>query len=153
MLSRHLHLQSFFLSGRRGSTKGSSQHTQRAIGGMGMVSRAIPRSRAHRAIPMTGGAEGVAHVFLSEDAGLSWRPIDTLEMPDVAYHAAVFETHEPYRLFVANDCGVWMTEDFAAWTDVSTTLPNVIVSDLVYHHRDQSLTAATYGRGVWRVIL
>ena len=123
------------------------------IGGMGMVSRAIPRSRAHHAIPMTGGAEGVAHVFLSEDAGLSWRPIDTPEMPDVAYHAAVFETHEPYRLFVANDCGVWMTEDFAAWTDVSTTLPNAIVSDLVYHHRDRSLTAATYGRGVWRVIL
>jgi photosystem II stability/assembly factor-like uncharacterized protein len=123
------------------------------IGGMGIVSRAIPRSRAHRAIPMTGGAEGVAHVFLSEDGGLSWRPIDTPEMPDVAYHAAVFETHEPYRLFVANDCGVWMTEDFAVWTDVSTTLPNVIISDLVYHHRDRSLTAATYGRGVWRVIL
>ena len=70
-----------------------------------------------------------------------------------AYHAAVFETHEPYRLFVANDCGLWMTGDFAVWTDVSTTLPNAMTSDLVYHHRDRSLTAATYGRGVWRVIL
>ena len=48
-------------------------------------------------------------------ASPSW--IDTPEMPDVAYHAAVFETHEPYRLFVANDCGVWMTADFATWTD------------------------------------
>jgi hypothetical protein len=46
-----------------------------------------------------------------------------------------------------------MTEDFAAWTDVSTTLPNAIINDLVYHHRDRSLTAATYGRGIWRVIL
>ena len=24
------------------------------------------------------------------------------------------------------------------------------ISDLVYHHRDRSLTAATYGRGIWR---
>ncbi len=53
-------------------------------------------------------------------------------MPDVGYHAAVFETHEPYRLFVACDYGVWMTKDLAAWTDVSTTLPNAIISDLVF---------------------
>jgi hypothetical protein len=100
-----------------------------------------------------GGGRSLEHLFLAEDGGLTWRPIDTPAMPDVAYHAALFETHELYRLFVANDCGVWMTEDFAAWTDVSTTLPNAMISDLVYHHRDRSLTAATYGRGIWRVIL
>jgi hypothetical protein len=123
------------------------------IGGTGMVSRAIPRKRAHAAAAATSSLENIAHVFLSEDSGLLWRAIDTPEMPDVAYHAAVFETHEPYRLFVANDGGVWMTEDFASWIDISTTLPNAIVSDLVYHHRDRSLTAATYGRGIWRVFL
>jgi photosystem II stability/assembly factor-like uncharacterized protein len=123
------------------------------IGGTGVVPRAVPRARARGAMSMTSGTENFAHVFLSEDGGVSWRPIDSPEMPNVAYHAAVFETHEPYRLFVANDCGVWMTEDFAAWTDVSTTLPNAMISDLVYHHRDRSLTAATYGRGIWRVIL
>ena len=108
---------------------------------------------ACRGEPPRAALENIAHVFLSEDGGLVWRAIDTPEMPDVAYHAAVFETHEPYRLFVANDCGVWMTEDFASWIDISTTLPNAIVSDLVYHHRDRSLTAATYGRGIWRVFL
>ncbi len=123
------------------------------IGGTGIVSRAMPRGRRHGAAPITSGEEHLAHVFLSEDCGLSWRPIDTPEMPDVAYHAAVFETHEPYRLFVANDCGVWMTPDFAAWTDFSTSLPNVIIADLVYHHRDRTLTAATHGRGIWRIIL
>jgi photosystem II stability/assembly factor-like uncharacterized protein len=123
------------------------------VSGIGMVSRALPRARRYAAAPITSGMDGMAHVFLSEDGGLSWRPIGTPEMPNVAYYAAVFETHEPYRLFVANDCGVWMTQDFAAWTDVSTTLPNAIISDLVYHHRDRSLTAATHGRGIWRVIL
>jgi hypothetical protein len=123
------------------------------LGGTGTVSRAIPRARRRRAISITSGTENIAHVFLSEDGGVTWRPIDTPAMPDVAYHAAVFETHEPYRLFVACDYGVWMTNDFTAWTDVSTTLPNAIISDLVYQHRDRSLTAATYGRGIWRVIL
>jgi photosystem II stability/assembly factor-like uncharacterized protein len=123
------------------------------VGGTGVIPQMVPRSRAHAAVPLTSGTENLAHVFLSEDGGFCWRPIDTPEMPNVAYHAAVFETHEPYRLFVANDIGVWMTEDFKAWTDISTTLPNAIISDLVYHHRDRSLTAATYGRGIWRVIL
>ena len=123
------------------------------VGGTGMFSRATPRARRYGSAPITSGMQDMAHVFLSEDGGLTWRPIGTPEMPNVAYHAAVFETHEPYRLFVANDCGVWMTEDFAAWTDVTTTLPNAMISDLVYHHRDRSLTAATYGRGIWRVIL
>src|SRR5262249_27081634 len=30
-------------------------------------------------------------------------------------------------------------------------LPSVVVSDLVYHDKDQTLTAATYGRGIWRI--
>ncbi len=82
------------------------------IGGTGTVPRAIPRARRRRAISITSGTENIAHVFLSEDGGVTWRPIDTPGMPDVAYHAAVFETHEPYRLFVACDYGVWMTNDF-----------------------------------------
>jgi photosystem II stability/assembly factor-like uncharacterized protein len=123
------------------------------VGGTGMAARAIPRKRTHHATAEASALENIAHVFLSEDGGLAWRAIDTPEMPDVAYHAAVFETHEPYRLFVGNDAGVWMTEDFASWIDVSTTLPNAIISDLVYHHRDCCLTAATYGRGIWRLFL
>ena len=123
------------------------------VGGTGLFPRTMARARRHGPADLTIGAENIAHVFLSDDGGFSWRPIDTPAMPDVAYHAAVFETHEPYRLFVANDCGVWMTEDFAVWTDISTTLPNAMISDLVYHHRNRCLIAATYGRGIWRVIL
>ncbi len=124
------------------------------VGGTGIVSRAIPRKMAYdKPGPLTSGVENIAHVFLSEDGGLTWKAIDTPEMPKVAYHAAVFETHEPYRLFVSNDCGVWMTADLATWTDLSMTLPNVMINDLVYHDRDRTLTAATYGRGIWRAAI
>jgi photosystem II stability/assembly factor-like uncharacterized protein len=124
------------------------------VGGTGMVSRAVPRKLAYgQPGPLTSGTENIAHVFLSEDGGLTWKAIDTPEMPKVAYHAAVFETHEPFRLFVSNDCGVWMTADLETWTDLSMTLPNVMINDLVYHDRDRTLTAATYGRGIWRALV
>jgi photosystem II stability/assembly factor-like uncharacterized protein len=104
-----------------------------------------------------GGASGqigrahlFGHVFYTEDAGQTWRAIDSPEMPDVPFNAAVFETHEPHRLFVACDCGVWITEDMAHWTDASDRLPAAMVSDLVYHHKDRALIAATYGRGIWK---
>jgi photosystem II stability/assembly factor-like uncharacterized protein len=120
------------------------------VGGTGSTPRAMRRAMRYGAEPLTSGAENFTHVFLSDDGGLTWRAIDGPDMPQVAYHAAVFETHEPHRLFVSTDCGVWMTADLAAWTDVSTTLPNVMISDLVYHDGDRTLTAATHGRGIWR---
>jgi len=30
-------------------------------------------------------------------------------------------------------------------------MPNVVVSDLIFHHDDQYLFAATFGRGIWRL--
>ena len=63
-------------------------------------------------------------------------------------------------MFVGNDAGVWalhtrdgkveQTNKKYAWIDISANLPNVIVTDLVYHDNSKSLTAATYGRSLWR---
>jgi len=39
------------------------------------------------------------------------------------------------------------------WTDMTADLPNAMVTDIVYHRRTQSLTAATYGRGLYRLKL
>jgi hypothetical protein len=44
-----------------------------------------------------------------------------------------------------------MSRDIAsnAWFNISGNLPNVVVTDLVYHRKSRSLVAATYGRGIW----
>jgi photosystem II stability/assembly factor-like uncharacterized protein len=89
-----------------------------------------------------------AHVFESDDMGVTWRPLDGL--PDVVYNALAFETREPYRLFVGGDSGVWM-HDGMRWASVAGNMPNVVVSDLIFHHDDQYLYAATFGRGMWRL--
>jgi hypothetical protein len=37
------------------------------------------------------------------------------------------------------------------WASIAGNMPNVVVSDLRYHKKDRILTAATYGRGIWRL--
>ena len=98
----------------------------------------------------TGNDLPYRHVFRSRDMGNTWEDIDGGALPDVVFYAAAYETHPPYRLFVAGDAGVWV-ETEETWLNLSGNLPNVVVSDLVYHDKDRTLTAATYGRGVWRM--
>jgi hypothetical protein len=85
---------------------------------------------------------GYSHVFVSKDDGYTWIDVDRGFLPDLAYHAAVYETHPPYRAFVGGDMGVFLLEESGgefAWTNITGNLPNVIVSDLVYHDEDRVL--------------
>jgi photosystem II stability/assembly factor-like uncharacterized protein len=98
----------------------------------------------------TGGQLPYRHVFRSENCGDEWTDIDGGALPNVVYYAAAFETKPPYRLFVAGDLGVW-TLLKRGWTNISGNLPSVIVSGLKFHAKNGTLTAATYGRGIWRM--
>jgi photosystem II stability/assembly factor-like uncharacterized protein len=100
----------------------------------------------------TGEDLPYSHVFCSKDAGNTWEDIDGGQLPNVVYYAAAYQTHPPYHLFVAGDVGVWAyVQD--TWININGNLPNVVVSDLAFHHQDRTLTAATYGRGIWRMRL
>ena len=92
-----------------------------------------------------------SHVFRSRDGGETWEDIDGGQLPNVVYNGMAFETHPPYRLFVSGDAGVWMFDGKRRWASAAGNMPNVVVSDIVFHHRDRILTAATYGRGIWRL--
>jgi photosystem II stability/assembly factor-like uncharacterized protein len=98
----------------------------------------------------TGADLPYSHVFRSCDMGNTWEDIDGGHLPNVVFYAAAYETHSPYRLFVGGDVGVRAELD-TGWLNISGNLPSVVVSDLAYHHKDRTLTAATYGRGVWRM--
>ncbi len=105
----------------------------------------------------TGDARPYGHVYRSIDEGDTWQELDNHQLPDVVYNALVFETYPPFRIFVGGDAGVWVTtkHDYSnsldcGWASFAGNMPNVIVSDLHFHHQDRILTAATYGRGLWR---
>ncbi|MGB0895822.1 MAG: T9SS type A sorting domain-containing protein [Flavobacteriaceae bacterium] len=59
--------------------------------------------------------------------------------------------HTDNPVFIATSLGVYRLDDTSAtWETFVTNLPNTIVNDLEINLADESITAATYGRGVWR---
>src|SRR3954451_1019902 len=98
---------------------------------------------------------GPSHVFRSTDGGHHWADIDKGQLPRVPHHACVvIEGGGVDRVYVGSDAGVFGTEDGGlTWSNLSGTLPKVMVVDLIHHATDNALIAATYGRSMWRLRL
>jgi photosystem II stability/assembly factor-like uncharacterized protein len=97
---------------------------------------------------------GHSHVFRSEDGGLTWEDLDKGQLPDVPHHVAVIRGDELDKVYVGNDAGVFVLDPVAGtWMNLTKNLPNAMVIDLVYHDKDGTLSAATYGRSIWRIKL
>ncbi len=97
---------------------------------------------------------GHSHVFRTRDGGLSWEDLDKGQLPDVPHHVAVIRADELDKVYVGNDAGVFVLDTVAGtWRNLTKNLPNAMVVDLVYHDRDGTLSAATYGRSIWRIKL
>jgi photosystem II stability/assembly factor-like uncharacterized protein len=97
---------------------------------------------------------GHSHVFRTMDGGLTWEDVDKGQLPDVPHHVAVIRGDELDKVYVGNDAGVFVLDTAArTWMNLTKNLPNAMVVDLVYHDQDRALSAATYGRSIWRLKL
>jgi photosystem II stability/assembly factor-like uncharacterized protein len=97
---------------------------------------------------------GHSHVFCTRDGGLTWEDLDKGQLPDVPHHVAVIRGDELDKVYVGNDAGVFVLDPVAGtWMNLTKNLPNAMVIDLVYHDKDGTLSAATYGRSIWRIKL
>ncbi|HXD96889.1 MAG TPA: hypothetical protein VN646_10125 [Candidatus Acidoferrum sp.] len=97
---------------------------------------------------------GHGHVFRSTDGGTVWADVDKGQLPDVPHHSIAIPPDAPDTVYVCNDAGVFVSLDGGTtWTNLTRNLPAVMVVDLVYHRHDRTLTAATYGRSLWRLAL
>lgn len=76
-------------------------------------------------------------------------------LPNVAASSIARDPWQPEtKWYVATDVGVFMTSNAGAtWEDITQSrgLPNVEVRRLVANKTTGYLTAATYGRGMWRI--
>lgn len=97
---------------------------------------------------------GHSHVFRTTDGGLTWRDLDEGQLPDVPHHVVLIRDDELDKVYVGNDAGVFVLDPVSGrWLNLTKNLPNAMVVDLVYHVKDGTLSAATYGRSIWRIKL
>jgi photosystem II stability/assembly factor-like uncharacterized protein len=92
------------------------------------------------------------HVFRTRDAGMTWTNISG-NLPEVPITSLVLDPSDPNDLFVGSDVGVLRSVDGgASWVTFNEGLPNAGVYALAFHRSTGDLWAATYGRGMFRIL-
>jgi len=118
------------------------------------ITRLVTHPQDAKLVYATVANFGHPHVFRSRDGGTTWEDVDRGQLPDVPHHAALIRPDEPGKVYVGNDAGVFILDvQSGGWANLTKNLPNAMVIDLVYHVKDGTLSAATYGRSIWRIRL
>ena len=89
------------------------------------------------------------YLYRTTDYGKTWTAIAG-NLPKHPINVVVQDRKNRNLLIVGNDVGVFVSIDGgAAWTRLKANLPDVAVSDLTIHPRENDLVLATYGRALW----
>ena len=94
---------------------------------------------------------GTGHVFRSDDLGQTWTDI-TGTLPDIPTNAIAIDPDYPSVLYVGNDLGVYVSEDYGnTWNVYDTGLPEAVIAmDLVISAPNRKLRLATHGNGAYQ---
>ncbi len=96
------------------------------------------------------GGDQAPHVFRTADGGTTWTNISG-NLPNAPVNDVVVSGS---TLLVATDVGVFRSGDGGAtWTAVGTGMPNVPVDDIELRVTSNQLFAATFGRGIYAIVL
>ena len=103
---------------------------------------------------------GVVNAFESTNA-LAGSPIFTSvegDLPDMPVRWAMFDPRNSDWALLATELGVWSTDNLDAggttnWSPTNSGLANVRVDMLQYRPNDQTIVAATHGRGLFTAVL
>ena len=94
--------------------------------------------------------ENTEKVYETTDAGSSWINITGNGLPNLPVNCIVYQGGANDDLYIGTDVGVYHKDNtMTDWAPYMTGLPNVIVRELEIHYTAGTLSAATYGRGVW----
>ena len=98
---------------------------------------------------------GVNNVWYSNDGGTSWSAIDGT-LPDMPIRWAVFDPSDDNQLYIATMAGVYHTDAVNGSSTVwvpEPGLPTVRTDMLKVRMSDNTLLAATYGRGMYTAVI
>lgn len=96
----------------------------------------------------TSGTSGQA--LKSTDGGATFTNIAS-GLPTIGKFCIKHQANSNNPLYVGTNLGVYYKDDtMTTWQAFETNLPNVKVTDLEINYIDNNITAATFGRGIWR---
>ena len=114
-------------------------------------------------MPQTG--QKVQTIYRSADGGANWTDLAS-NLPYSPANAVVVDPQDANTVYVGLDAGVWFTTQAgtggcadpvgACWSEFGTGLPTVPIVGLIASSaaaQSRTLTAASYGRGVWQTPL
>ena len=90
-------------------------------------------------------------VYETTDAGSSWTNISGNNLPGLPVNCIVYQGGANDDLYIGTDIGVYHKDNsMTDWGPFNDGLPNVIVKELKIHYDEGTISAATFGRGVWK---
>ncbi|MBT6964597.1 MAG: T9SS type A sorting domain-containing protein, partial [Flavobacteriales bacterium] len=90
-------------------------------------------------------------VYESIDAGDNWTNVSGSNLPALPVNCIVYQGGANDDLYIGTDVGVYYKDNtMSDWAPFNDGLPNVIVKELEIHYDEGTISAATYGRGVWK---
>ena len=93
-------------------------------------------------------------IYESIDGGLNWINITATGLPNLPVNCIVYQHSTNDDLYVGTDVGVYYKNNtMTDWVPFMNGLPNVIVKELEIHYTEGTISAATFGRGVWKSTL
>jgi photosystem II stability/assembly factor-like uncharacterized protein len=89
-------------------------------------------------------------VYETNDAGNNWTNISGNNLPSLPVNCIVHQGGANDDLYIGTDIGVYYKDNaMTEWIPFNDGLPNVIIKELEIHYTKNTISAATYGRGVW----
>ncbi len=110
---------------------------------------AVDPTNPQRLFVTVSGYVAGKKVFMSPDGGTTWANYSGT-LPNVPANCIVYQKGSNEALYVGTDIGVFYTDNtMSDWIPYQAGLPIVVVTDLEISYLDNTLWAATYGRGLW----
>ena len=98
---------------------------------------------------------GVSSVWQTYNGGQSWREVEG-NLPDMPIRWAIYHPQNSRQALIATELGVWSTGNLHApdvtWTPETSGMANVRVDMLTLRQSDNTVLAATHGRGLYTTI-
>ncbi len=92
-------------------------------------------------------------IYYTSNGGTTWTNISG-SLPNLPANAVVYQPGTNDGIYVGMDAGVYYRDNtLGNFTPYMNALPNVVITELDINTNTSTITASTYGRGIWRAPL